>query len=496
MLTAFAEGLVDQGFAVQVKQIKGKHANLDLDVLNLDILLLASHQLLEGKYCFLLHIPSNGFAIQDEAFSALFDPCRQFAKDVWVLLAQVFAVAREDVRNASITLACSRRNGGSELFVGIMGNEVDLRSLAVVLVFAGEVLALEAIENLTNRFGRLRKHGLERHTRLQSASIPQLPNATLEQGWHNNFICGKLVVDSLEHFFALLQLGLGRNLVVVLGDSMEDHGMSQRDLDRLVGESQAHFAFERTDDELCFAWAALVFCDIHRLSLGKICIRRREEFLDAVDFPTLGSLTFDGGNLHQTLVNAADCEWFWLEHCWLILPALRCNKTEISNLLLVFFDDLEVASGTLSDSLHDQGLANTQLDACIICCELSDHEQDCWLEIIWCEASNLAHESRAVSHDFQPFAGHLDFRECRAQCSVWNRVTGLPVRICLLASCLECALNLCPYFGSNLRPLFLVFRFNFGNGLILASFLRCSIDIWCLVCSLGSTLCLAFSSFG
>jgi hypothetical protein len=272
--------------------------------------------------------------------------------------------------------------------------------------------------------------------------------------------------------------------------------MCQRDLDRLVGETQAHLAFERTDDKLCFAGTPLVFCDIHGLALCEICVGRGEKFFDAVDFATLSSLTFDGGDLHQTLVYAADGEWFRLEHRRLVLPALRGNKTQISNLLLVFFDDLEVASGTLSDGFHDQGLANAELNTCIVSCKLPDHEQDCWLKVLWREASNLAHESRAVSHDLQTFAGHLDFRERRAQRSVRNRITGLPVGICLIASCLECALNLCPYFGSNLRLFFLIFRFSFGDGVVIAGFFRSSIDIRCLVCSLGSSLRLAFPSLG
>ena len=48
---------------------------------------------------------------------------------------------------------------------------MNLSTFAVVLVFAGEVFALELIQDFGDGFSRFGEHGLERHPRLQLAVL-------------------------------------------------------------------------------------------------------------------------------------------------------------------------------------------------------------------------------------------------------------------------------------------------------------------------------------
>lgn len=76
--------------SVQVQQVKGEHANLDLDVLNLHVLLLARHQLLERQHLLVNHIPGNRLAVHHKALGFVLHPRVQLGKNVRVLLGQVF----------------------------------------------------------------------------------------------------------------------------------------------------------------------------------------------------------------------------------------------------------------------------------------------------------------------------------------------------------------------------------------------------------------------
>jgi len=71
---ALSERLLHDRLSIQVQKVKSEDAHLDLDVLNLDILLLSGHKLLERKDLLLHHFPSDRFAIQDEAGRVLLDP--------------------------------------------------------------------------------------------------------------------------------------------------------------------------------------------------------------------------------------------------------------------------------------------------------------------------------------------------------------------------------------------------------------------------------------
>jgi hypothetical protein len=85
-VAALPERLFHNRLAIQVEQVKGEHAHFDLDILHLDVLLLARHKLLEGQDLFLLNVPRHGLAVQHEALGVLLDPGGQLGEDVWVLL--------------------------------------------------------------------------------------------------------------------------------------------------------------------------------------------------------------------------------------------------------------------------------------------------------------------------------------------------------------------------------------------------------------------------
>lgn len=89
-ITTMTERLLNQSLAVEVEQIKRKHAHLDLDVINLDVLLLPRHQLLERKNLLLHNVPSNSFAVENEALGVGLDPSMELGENVGILLGQIF----------------------------------------------------------------------------------------------------------------------------------------------------------------------------------------------------------------------------------------------------------------------------------------------------------------------------------------------------------------------------------------------------------------------
>jgi hypothetical protein len=63
-------------FAIEEEQIKSKDADFDFDVLDLHILPLACHELLERQHFLLVNVPSYRFAVKDETRGAILDPGR------------------------------------------------------------------------------------------------------------------------------------------------------------------------------------------------------------------------------------------------------------------------------------------------------------------------------------------------------------------------------------------------------------------------------------
>lgn len=75
-----------------------------------------------------------------------------------------------------------------------MGDEVDLGTLTIVLVFTGEVFTLKPIEDFCDRFGRFGEHGLERHTGLEFAIFVKVGEAVGENGGNDDFVARQFAV--------------------------------------------------------------------------------------------------------------------------------------------------------------------------------------------------------------------------------------------------------------------------------------------------------------
>lgn len=147
---------------VEVEHVEREEVDFDGDVFRLDVLPLPPAQFLEGKETLLIRAPSDRFGINDERLDTLPDTLLthssvryrmrgmgtylgQLLDDIGVLDTHILAVPREDLDRASLEV-------------------MDLRSLSVVLVLAGELLAFEPIEHFGDRLRGLGEHGLERDT--------------------------------------------------------------------------------------------------------------------------------------------------------------------------------------------------------------------------------------------------------------------------------------------------------------------------------------------
>ena len=135
---------------------------------------------------------------------------RELSDELGVLDRHVLAVAAEDAHAAVL-------------------EEVDLGALAVVLVLAREVLALEPVEHLRDGLGRLGEHGLERdacergtwrasaqarerrgrgrggggRTRGELARLLEVGDALLEQRRHDEVVARDLAASMPAHLVSL-----------------------------------------------------------------------------------------------------------------------------------------------------------------------------------------------------------------------------------------------------------------------------------------------------
>jgi hypothetical protein len=151
----------------------------DGDVLRLHVLALATTELLEGQQLLLLEVVRHCLGVQDERLDALLDAPRDLVDHVGVLGAHVLRVSTEHGDGAVL-------------------KEVHLRTLAVVLVLARELLALEAVQDFGDGLGGLRQHGLERHTGRKLAVFPQVVDPALHQSWYDDIV-GRQFTDVSLH---------------------------------------------------------------------------------------------------------------------------------------------------------------------------------------------------------------------------------------------------------------------------------------------------------
>lgn len=90
VVSALAERLLDEWLTVEIQDVESEDAHLDLDVLDLHILLLPRHKLLEGQNLLLINIPSHRFAVEHEALGVFLDPGVQLGQNIGILLGEVF----------------------------------------------------------------------------------------------------------------------------------------------------------------------------------------------------------------------------------------------------------------------------------------------------------------------------------------------------------------------------------------------------------------------
>lgn len=170
-LTSLAKGFLNDSFSVEIQEIKCKHADLDFDIFNLDILLFACHELLEGQYLLFVDIPSHSLTIQDEALGIRFDPSVKFGQDIGIFSGEIFRISGEDASNTSCHLLCRALTRFVQFLRCILGHIVNLCSFTIVLVLARKFLPLESIKNFSDGLGRLSQHGLQWYTRSELAVI-------------------------------------------------------------------------------------------------------------------------------------------------------------------------------------------------------------------------------------------------------------------------------------------------------------------------------------
>jgi hypothetical protein len=176
--------------AVEVQQVEREKAYADLDIVDLDVLALAPAQLLERQQLLRRLVDRDGLRVEHKRLCRVFEALRsaqicissgarqgsggathvrQLLDEIRVLLAHVLRVAAEDGDRP-------------------VREPVHLRALAIVLILAGKAPAIEAVEHLADRLGRLGEHRLERHARCQLALAAQAADAGGEDRGHDLFV--------------------------------------------------------------------------------------------------------------------------------------------------------------------------------------------------------------------------------------------------------------------------------------------------------------------
>lgn len=216
---------------------------------------------------------------------------------------------------------------------------------------------------------------------------------------------------------------------------MVDDGLRERNENRPFRQTESQLALQKPDYKLGLAGPSLVLSDVDLASA--IGVGSGQQLLDPVDLPSLCTVAGDGGDAHEALEDALDGQRLRLEHGLLCRPALDSHQSKIANLLLVLLDDSKRASSRVANSLHDQRLADSELDTRVVGGKLVDHEQHRRQEVVGGEPHDLTQKQRAVRHDFQTFRRHLDEREGLAQCRVGHGLARLPIWVWIFR-CLGC----------------------------------------------------------
>ena len=136
---------------------------------------------------------------------------------------------------------------------------------------------------------------------------------------------------------------------------MHGNGLSKSHKNGLFSQPEPQLSFQEANNILGFTWPALILSDINPFAPLAGCFRicGRKKLLNTRYFLVLCTVALDFGYTKQTLVDTSDSQRFWLEHGRLVRPALGRHQAQITNLILIRFDDRETPSRTLTNGFHD-----------------------------------------------------------------------------------------------------------------------------------------------
>ena len=209
---------------------------------------------MERKDALRLAVPRDALAVEDTGFDVRGDvlsvrpdnECHLVKRldQVGVLGGVVLAVPAEDLD-------------------GAVGQLVDLRAFSVVLVFAREQVALEAIQHLRNALRGLRQHRLHGDAWRQVAVLVELRQRVAQQRGNDRVVRRTLADDLLQQLRRLRQLLL--QLCGVGGGGCveewrrerrrrrcERDGVCESCDDRLLRQTDPQLSLEAADDVLDF----------------------------------------------------------------------------------------------------------------------------------------------------------------------------------------------------------------------------------------------------
>mmetsp|Transcript_1528 Transcript_1528/g.4314 ORF Transcript_1528/g.4314 Transcript_1528/m.4314 type:complete len:614 (-) Transcript_1528:348-2189(-) len=371
--TALAKRPLDEGLAVEVEQVEGEDLALDLDVVEGDVLLGALAQVLECLELARLLVVAHGLAVDDEGLRGLQHGLGELGDYVRVLARHVLGGAGKD-------LEVSR------------GRLVDLRTLPVVLVLAGEGALGEAVQHLLHALGGLGQHGRHRDARREAHMLGQLGEGPLEHLAHDTVVGGQLRVHVLDHHFRSLQrlvqglralLQVGRHAARVRGRG-QGQGMRESSEHGLLGEADAELALRGADDVL---------------RLG--ALSGHEELLELVPLLGLRLVARHLGDLLHRGQDLAYGEASGSEH-----EALRGTRSDgdgaqVALGLELLLDDLLLAATRLRHRLDEERVTEAQLHALVGRRQAVEGEVEAGQQVL---GRALHHRTEEVGHE----AGDLD----------------------------------------------------------------------------------------
>merc|ERR1712223_2368195 len=375
--------LCDQTLPVEKEKVKGKDANLDLDLLLHGILPLPGGEHLERLDALLLPIPGHSLTIQHRRLEALSQAGLEASNDVGELGSVVLLVAAEDVH----------------LPILVQG---DLGSLPIVLPLTGEPAVLKPGEHLLDSLGGMCQHRFQWDPRSESTTRSQTIDTCLEKGRQENVVAGTLTVGGLQ-----LQTLLGKLLFELLSLSVLVHRvlggrvlLARGGLNTSLGQRLKHRLLCQTNPQLASKHADQI--------PGLTTPASHQQRLDLLHLLGAGAVPGQGGNVLQLLKDRLNCQLLGLKHGALTSSALLCHKPKITKLSHIGLDLRCAAPCRVGDRLDQETLPDPQLDALPGRSKPVQGHVDAGLEVCRCLNHDRAEIIREDFDGFQPAASRLD----------------------------------------------------------------------------------------